>query len=275
MAGLDFIKLEEFKKQIEQEIHQEMMEDLTKELIGFVLDKDLKQSFREEKSRKFTEQSKRVLSYWVKKGVIKPADRSKEGAWFHFDKIESIWIDIVTQIREFGFDLDKLLIIRETLFTETVPNFRLIDFCLMHSILKEPYLMIVYSTGKISTISLELYSKTIATENLPPHLVFNFFHLAKDIFPNNNFKLALKDPKNANLSPAEMKILYYLRTGDFQDIKVRMQDGETYLLEVSRKIDTNDKIIEIIQNAKYQTIEIKTENGIIVSINSTEKIKIK
>ncbi|WP_395043644.1 hypothetical protein, partial [Flavobacterium sp.] len=273
MAGLDFVKLVEFKKQLDQEIHQEMMEDLTKDLIGFVLDEDLKQSFREEKSRKFTEQSKRVLSYWVKKGVLKPADRSKEGAWFQFDKIESIWIDIVTQIREFGLDLDKLLIIREALFTETVPNFRLIDFCLMHSILKEPYLMIVYPSGKISTISLELYSKTIATENLPPHLVFNFFYLAKDIFPNNNFNLALKDPKSADLSPAEMKILYYLRTGDFKDIKVRMQEGETYLLEVSRKIDTNDKIIEIIRNGKYQNIEIITENGKIVSINSTEKIK--
>ncbi|NDW11082.1 MerR family transcriptional regulator [Dysgonomonas sp. 520] len=271
--ALNFEKLKEKQKELEEKVRQEQMENMSKELISFVLDGDLTHSFREEKIRKVTEQSKRVLSYWVKKGLIHPAEREKEGAWFYFDRTESIWIDIITQIREFGLDLDKILLVREALFQKVVESFRMIDFCLMHSILKESYLMIIYADGKTGFMTTSLYAETISSENLPPHLVFNFFHLAKNIFPNNNFTLGLKDPKTADLSSSEMKILYYLRTGDFQEIRVRLKDGETYLVEATRKIDVSNKLIDVIREAKYQDIEIKVENERIVYIKSTEKIK--
>ena len=271
---LNFEKLKEVQKQLEKSVHKEQMENLSDELTNFVLDKDLKHSFQEEKMRKTTEQSKRVLSYWVKKGIVKPAERKKDGAWFYFDRVESIWIDIVTQIREFGLDLDKIAAIRQALFHEEVKNFRVIDFCLMYSILREPYLMIIYANGETGFMTRRQYGKVISKENMPPHLVFNFFFLAKDIFPNNNFRLALENPQSAELSLAEMKILYYLRTGDFQEIKVRMNDGETYLLEAKRKINAEDKIIDIIHKAQYQNIEIKIDNDRIVNITSTEKIKL-
>ena len=271
---LDLEKCKEYQKKFEEEAYQEQKENLSDELLNFVLDRDLKQSFQEEKMRKATEQSKRVLSYWVKKGIVKPAERKKNGAWFYFDRVESIWIDIVTQIREFGLDLDKIALVRKALFHEEVKGFRMIDFCLMYSVLKAPYLMTIFANGDTGFTTAKLYGKEIAKRNLPPHLVFNFHFFAKDIFPNNNFTLALKNPQTAELSLTEMKILYYLRTGDFQEIKIRLKDGETYLLEAERKVDANDKIIDIIRAADYQTIEIKVENGRVVCINSTEKRKI-
>jgi hypothetical protein len=271
---IDIVKLQEIQEKLEEEAFQEQIDDIMEGIMDFVLDKDLKQSFQEEKTRKTTEKSKRVLSYWVKKGIIKPAKRAKEGAWFYFDRIESIWIDIVSQIREFGFDLDKILLVRKALFQDVLKDFRMIDFCLMCSVLREPYLMTINAKGETGFSTANMYRKEIAKRNLPPHLVFNFYALAKDAFPNNNFTLGLRDPQTAELSLEEMKILYYLRTGDFQEIKVRLNDGETYLLEATRKMDASDKIIDIIRKAQYQNIEVKVENGRTVYISATEKIKL-
>jgi hypothetical protein len=118
------------------------------------------------------------------------------------------------------------------------------------------------------------YGKEIAIKNLIPHLVFNFYTFAKEVFPNNQFAWGLKNPESAELNVAEMKILYYLRTGDYKEIKIRMKDGETYLIEATRKVDLPKKIVDVIRDAKYQDIEIKVENDKIVNISSTEKVKI-
>ena len=272
--ALDFEKLKIAQKEFDESIYQEQMKELSAELINFVLDKDFQHSFQEEKVRKTTEQSKRVLSYWVKRGIIKPAKRTKEGGWFYFDRIESFWIDIVSQLREFGLDLDKIALVRKELFREEIYRFRMIDFCLIYSILRQPYLMIIFSDGKTGFATAKQYGKEIAVKSLSPHLVFNFYTFAKEIFPNNQFVLGLKNPESTELTVAEMKILYYLRTGDYQEIKIRMKDGETYLIEATQKVDLPTKIIDVIRDAKYQDIEIKVENGRIVNINSTEKMKI-
>ena len=272
--AINIEKLKKIQEEIEEKVYQEQMENMSAELINFVLDKDLRCSFQEEKVRKNTEQPKRVLSYWVKRGIIKPTQRTKESGWFYFDRIESFWIDIVCQLREFGMDLDKIALVRKALFHEEVLHFRMIDFCLMYSILRQPYLMIIFADGKTGFMTAKQYGKEIAIKSLTPHLVFNFYTFAKEIFPNNQFAWGLKNPESAELTVAEMKILYYLRTGDYQEIKIRMRDGETYLIEAKRKVDLPPKIVDVIRDAKYQDIEIKVENGRIVNINSTEKVKI-
>jgi len=273
--GLNLVRLKKIQIDLERKCREEQRKNLTRELIELVLDNDLKKSFQEEASRVNSEQSRRVQSYWVKKGIIKPQEREKDGGWFYFDRTESIWIDIVTQLREFGLDLDKILKVREVLFSEEVKDFKVIDFCLIHSILKEPYLMIVYSDGKVGLMTAKQYGEIISQQEQPPHIVFSFYFLAKNIFPNNNFEIGQKDFNTIDLSSAETKLLFYLRTGDYQEIKVRLSDGEVYLIETERKIDPKDRIVDIIQNAKYQDIEIKVENDHIVYIKSTEKIRIK
>lgn len=271
--GLNISKLKKNQEKINQRAKEEIYKNLSDNLVNVLLDNDLKENFHGEKSRKRTEQSKRVISYWVKKGVIK-ADQNTEGGWFYFDRIESIWIDIVSELRDFGLDLDKIVKVREELFLESVENFKLIEFALIHSILKEPYLMIIYKDGTTSVTTSSVYSEKIKSNNLPPHMVFNFFYLANQIFPNNNFELIGNLELDSELKVSEMKVLYFIRTGDFQEIKIRMKDGDIYLLEGNRQLGNKKKIIDIINNASYQNIEIKTEKGKIVSINSSEKFKI-
>lgn len=271
--SLDLVKLREYGKEIKKKAEQEAMQNISRNLVEFVLDQDFKDNFRDVKGRKITEQSKRVIGHWVKKGII-DAEQENEGGWYFFTRMESIWIDIVTELREFGLGLDEILIVKKQLFQNVVQKFKLIDFAIMHSVLSNPYLMLVYSDGKISVMSAKTYSSVIAKEPLPPHITFNFFHLAKNIFPNNNFSLGIENPDFESISSNEMKLLFYLRTGNYDEIKIRLKSGEIYLLEGKKKIQQYDNLMEIIRQANYQNIEIKTENGRISHIETTEKIKL-
>lgn len=271
--GLDLKRMKEVSVEIRKQAESEMMSNISTNLINFVLDDTIIDSFKNEKGRKITEQSKRVIGHWVKEGVISGVQKH-EGGWYYFDRTESVWIDIVTQLREFGLSLQKLKKIREQLFAEIQIGFRLIDFALMHSVLRTPYIMIVNTDGNIKLTTVKLYSDIVGKETLPPHIAFNFFHLAKEIFPNNKLDVISSNPnKLSDLTTDEMKILYYIRTGDYKEIKIIMKQGEVYLLETERDVPLNNKIIDIINNAAYQDITIKVNDSKIVHIKSTQKIK--
>lgn len=271
--GLDLKKMRALQADIHRKAQEEMMENISKNLINFVLDKDIADSFKKEKGRRITEQSKRVIGHWVKKGVI-TGEQHHEGGWFYFDRTESIWIDIVTHLRGFGLSLKIIKAIREKLFNEVQPGFRMIDFAIIHSVLRSPYIMMVSPNGSINLTTSALYSETIKKAVLPPHIMFNFFHLAKEIFPNNNFDVAMANPdKLPELTDEEMKILYYIRTGDFKEIKIKMKEGEVYLLEAQQEMQVNEKLMDIISKSAYQDIAIKITDNKIVHITRTEKFK--
>ncbi|RRQ46494.1 MerR family transcriptional regulator [Chryseobacterium sp. SC28] len=271
--GLDLKKMRALQADIHKKAQEEMMENISENLINFVLDDDIADSFKKEKGRRITEQSKRVIGHWVKEGVI-TGEQHHEGGWFYFDRTESIWIDIVTHLRGFGLSLKIIKTIREKLFNEVQPGFRMIDFAIIHSVLRSHYIMMVNPNGSINLTTSWLYSETVKKEVLPPHIMFNFFHLAKEIFPNNNFDVAIADPdKLPELTDEEMKILYYIRTGDFKEIKIKMQEGEVYLLEAQQEMQVNEKLINIISKAAYQDISIKIADNKIVHITRTERFK--
>jgi DNA-binding transcriptional MerR regulator len=272
-SGLDLVKLRSLSNKISENARNEISENLKEDLINIVLDEDLKIRFQE-RGRKVTEQSKRVIGHWVKKGIVH-AEQNKKNGWFYFNHTESIWIDIVTMLRQFGLSLDIIKSIRTQLFHEEVKEFPLINFALMHSVLKEPYLMLVDEDGKINLLTESVYSKQITDAVLPPHIVFNFFHLAKQLYPNNNFNIGSNNSLEGNLNTSELKLLYYIRTGDFTEIKIRLKDGNISLFEGEKHISNPESIMHIINEKSYQDIEIKTENGKIVHITSTEKIKFK
>lgn len=273
--GLDIKKLRELQKDIQEKARIEMMENISNELINFVLDKDIFQDYRNDKGRVIAQQSKRVIGHWVKEGVIS-GEQNMEGGWYYFNKTETIWIDIVTHLREFGLSLPKIKLVREQLFKEEVPNFRIIDFALMHTILRDAYVMLVYPDASITLTSLELYGESVKSGALKSHIIINFKDLLYNTFPNAELDfLQTEFTGNFNISPNEMKLLYYLRTKEYEEIKVRVKEGEVYLIEAVKEYNLSQKIIDIIQNSAYQDISIKVADKKIVNIKSTEKEKLK
>lgn len=267
--ALDIQKLKALQPELDRRAREEQEENWSKSLLNFLLDEDMMEKLRNEKSRKFTSESKRVIGHWVKEGVIF-GKQENDGGWYYFNRIESIWIDIVSQLREFGLSLPKIKSIRETLFKEIANGFRLIDQSLILSILNKPQALIIRSKDPLIVCSLKNYQNHLYNK-IAPHILVNLGPIVEKAFPESNFEMTQEDV--SNLTQEELKLLYFIRTGEYNEIKVKMAGGEIYLIESSRTESINNKIIDIINQANYQDIEIKVQDGKIVHIKSTQQSK--
>lgn len=263
--SLNIQKLRELHKGIERKEQEEKMSRyiLASEQIGEYLEF--------EKTRKKVEQSARVLNNWAQQGLIDPPDEGKKRT---YNKLEGVWIDLVTQLREFGLGLDKIKAIRIELFgkkNNDNSKFSPIKYAILYSLMIEPYIVMVYADGTINMMPKSKYIEYLGDEFiLPLHLSINMLVTSQKEFPQNNFTELVNDGDITLLTEKELELLYYLRTGDYDEIKVRMDKGDTYLIEGSKKLNADTKVVDIINNYAYQDIEIKVRDGKTVLIKSTE-----
>ena len=224
-----------------------------------------------EKTRKKVEQSARVLNNWAQQGLI---NHPEEGKKRTYSKLEGIWIDLVTQLREFGLGLEKIKTIRTTLFEKKINDnnrFTPIKYALLYSLVVEPYILIVYADGTINMMPKSEYIAYLSDKFiLPIHISINLLSTSQAEFPQNNFTEFINKSDITQLQDKELELLYYLRTGDYDEIKVKMTDGEVYLIEGSKKLNVDTKVVDIINKSAYQDIEIKVRDGKMVMIRSTE-----
>lgn len=262
--GLDIKKLREQQKHIAKIAREEKLAEYIQasEQIGEYLEF--------EKAKKKVEQSPRVLNNWAQLGLINYPEDGKKRT---FNKLEGIWIDLVTELREFGFSLDKIKSVRKFLFENNFngTEFSPLKYAMMYSLLVEPYILLVYANGEINLMSKSKYVSYLSDEFiLPMHISINLLNTSKSEFPKNNFTTFTNSSDITKLSSKELELLYYLRTGDYDEIKVKMNDGEVYLIESSKSLNVNTKVVDIINKSSYQDIEIKVRDGKTVLIKTTE-----
>jgi len=269
---LDIKRLKEIQTDLDKKAKEEFYENLNEEVIQFLQSKFFKDHFLA-KTRKQTQQSARVLNNWENEGLIDRINPN-EGKTRKFSKGQSIWLDLVSQLREFGFPLEKIKNLRKGLFISPVKKFSPFEYALMHSIVQEAIILIIKDDATFSLIPESLYIEYLKKTILPPHLHFNLLNLSESEFPNNNFNMEIAVSIKSNLTEQELELIYFLRTGDFESIKIRLKDGLIYLLEGTKKLSNQARIVDILKNADYQNIEIITEQGRVVNIASTIKKKI-
>ncbi len=266
--------------ELESRARKEHKEEIEAEIIQFLKSSVFESNFINTKSRKETKQSARVLNNWEKAGLIDKIN-SNEGKFRTYNKSQEVWIDIISTLREFGFALEKIKKVKEKIFDsiflkENKYNFTnsILELGIMQSILAEPMILVIFHNGDANILSKNQYREELLLQPFPPHLHFNLLNLAINAFPNNNFSIIRKSDKKGNLNDKELALLYFIRTGDFDSIKIRLKEDDIVLFEGTKKISNKSKITEIINQGNFQDIEIKTQNGEIVHISSTQKIKL-
>jgi len=263
--SLDIQKLKEKQKSIDKKANEEKLTEyiLASQPIGEYLEF--------EKTRKKVDQSARVLNNWAQQGLV---NHPEEGKKRTYSKLEGIWIDLVMQLREFGLGLEKIKNIRNILFENKVngnTRFTPIKYAILHSLILEPYILIVFVDGTLNMMPKSEYVAYLSDEFiLPIHISINLLSTSQAEFPQNNFIGFINNSDITELTEKELELLYYLRTGDYDEIKVKMNDGEVYLIEGSKKLNVNTKVVDIINKNTYQDIEIKVRDGKTVMIRSTE-----
>lgn len=266
---LDIKKLKEWQKTFDEGARLEYFEEMKRELIDFTNSSFYKSSFIDSKSKKDLKQSSRVLNNWEKEGLINESD----GKWKKYNKIDSVWLEIISQLREFGFSLEKIKVVKNQLFTSKIKRFIPIEYAIIYSVVKSPMILLIDLDGKINLMPKNTYAKRIFSPMPTPFIYFDISSLIRNEFPNNTFDDFINEGED--ISEDELHLLYFIRSGDYENIKIKIENGEILFLEAQKNIEVSEKIFDIIRKKSYQDIEIKRQDGKIVSIKTTEKIKLK
>lgn len=109
-----------------------------------------------------------------------------------------------------------------------------------------------------------------------PYISIPLNHIVSDFMGREDlYALDIKE-SGLDLSTEEIKIIDLIREGGIDSLTVKFVDGEVNLIETEETIDikeTKGRLVDLIQNGKYQEIYYKTVKGKIVSLKRKTKHK--
>lgn len=251
---MDIQKLKAMQVDLELQAKKEIYDNLPDELINFLKDDIVQYSLNEVKTRNNSAQSARVLNSWIEQGLLR-VDVNDKGKVNRFTREETIWLNLLNELRVFGVSLDKLKMIREELFKESFPAFTLFRFTILRTILVNDQTLLVFSDGSIKLMSSNLYEKWLQRRMLPTHIHINFENLLRGIFPKNSFDLKIDTDKFLE-NTISMKILYFLKTGDFETFKFEITEGDVRLIEKATQFTSNKDLMDAVISERYFNAEV-------------------
>jgi hypothetical protein len=76
------------------------------------------------------------------------------------------------------------------------------------------------------------------------------------------------------LSPTEIQVLEMIRNKSCLSIKLIIKNGEVEAIEGLERLETGERIIDVLKQHDFQNLEIKQSHGKIVCVNRTFRKKI-
>jgi hypothetical protein len=210
----------------------------------------------------------RTINHWESQGLV-DCDRKEDAAWRQFSIMDQLWLYTIQALREFGLSLDRVKNAKEIFFTpiENYPFSIMEYYTSCAYILLEDVFLIVFSDGFAIPLTYSEYQNALKLNWIRNHVQISINEIIQKIFQDPNLEPRYKD--EASITPQEFEVLHMIRTGNFEEIKIRFVNGSIYLLEGIEDLSRVAKIEGIIREGSYQDLEVKQENGRVVSIKRT------
>tara|TARA_X000000950_G_C13889314_1_gene650184 strand:+ start:1164 stop:1967 length:804 start_codon:yes stop_codon:yes gene_type:complete len=258
-----------FSKELTDKLAKQSTEDILREipdsLIQFSRNKVINYCLSKKVGLK-AEPSPRVLVNWVEKGLVK-IDKKDKGKIKRFDKLESTWLNILVELRGFGLSLESLERMRNILFNYIFNDFSLFKFQFLNTIVRKPQTLIIYKDGDTSIIPTEVYLSQYKKRRFLTHISLNLDEYIKPEYTNFSLEqdFNIKEPLE-NIE--KMKLLYFLRTGDYLFMKVKLEDGDIRYFEDSKMLLKNDDVLNSFSKWNFKEILISIDDEVDTVITS-------
>jgi len=200
----------------------------------------------------------RVLNNWIKIGLIQINEADK-GKIKRFGVLESIWLNILVEMRGFGVPIDSIKRTRKLLFNYQINNFSLFKFYILNNILIEPQTLVVFKDGGARILSTNIYLKNLKKGWLLPHLSFKLSDFIKTEYKNHSLDKSL-NLSNIYDNTQKMVLLFFLRTGDFKNMKIEISDGDIRYFDSINAVLKNKDILQAIEEWKFLKIIISIDS---------------
>ena len=216
----------------------------------------------------------RLLSAWMKEGLIDDQVRHTKGAWIRFSLRDLIWIKIIERLRDFGMSLSQIKITKESLFTKKYWEYGdvIFDYSILLAVSKLPIILAVMDSGEAHLFSRPQIQYHEQITGLDDFLRIDLNKIVRFVFNEPDLKPIYKTA--VELSTDELMVIHNLRSGGYKSIEVIMTDGRIERLKMSENIDVDKRMDQLLKDAKYQEIKILQKDGNIVSIKREIQKKI-
>ena len=130
--------------------------------------------------------SYRQINSWDQYGLIEVGREGSE--WRKYSIMDSVWLNIIAELRAFAFSIDKIKITKETLEEEssTRSPMPLLEFCTFRALMeKEHTFLLVFADGSAIPLSFNEYNLNIISGELKNHIRVDVSEIISRLFANN------------------------------------------------------------------------------------------
>lgn len=264
--GLNYEKLKGYNDKFYTESLKQIYNELPEPLIQFTNSEIINHCLHQVKVGTKSEQSARVLNSWINSGVIVIHDEDK-GKIRRFDRLESIWLNIVVEARKFGLPLESLKKTRKDLTQTPIENFSLLKFSIIDTIIREPQVLMIFEDGQANIIPIDVYAKQVSIKrgSFPTHVLFKLQDFISIEYPKNALLTNFNIP-NPYENNEKMTLLYFLKTGDYKSIQLHVKAGDIRLIENTNVLVENEELMKFITSWNFEKAEIILHDGIKITI---------
>lgn len=222
---------------------------------------------------KDTEMTYRLINHWSSVGIFED-DRTDQSKWRKLSLLDIFWIHSVVGLREFGFPLEKVRLVRESLFPRgakgtIIPFF---EFAVAQVIAhKTEQCLVVFENGSATALSGEMFDVNHRFFDIENYICINLNRVVSKVLKGKDFSPAFRNVQTLNED--ETEVLLNMRSGKYESVSVKMKNGEVEMIEATESVESQQKLVELLKDADYQTIEVKTRDGKVASIKRTVKKK--
>jgi DNA-binding transcriptional MerR regulator len=223
---------------------------------------------------KDTESRYRLINHWSSVGILDEDRKENSNSWRSFSLLDLCWINVVSQMRLFGMSTEKIKIAKNHLFPDMSKHDdrqKLFGYYISLALMDVRVFVIVLGNGGAdfaTSSDLEYTEKLLGLQHI---LRIDFNKVVREVF---RIKGAMKQSSwKIDLNEAELLLLTDIRQGGYEEIIIKFKNGKVERFEKSKQIDIQERIVDILREAKYQNIEIKQQDGKIVSIKQKVKQK--
>ena len=187
--------------------------------------------------------------------------------------LDLVWIGVLVRLREFGYPLDKLKLVktslfdREVIFNETEESVSFFEiYTAMALALRKPVYMLVFSDGNAEPVYYEQFNTSLRHLQLNDYIVVNVHSIMQPLFPG--WDLSPLFETTVEVDQKEFEVLFTLRTGTYESINVKMKNGEINTLELEQN-HFFPSVHELLRESDFQNLEIKQRDG--NTVHATQK----
>lgn len=230
----------------------------------------------------------RRVNEWESKGLISPHRETEETGWRYYTWVEVIKLDIITDLRELGFEIEQIKKVFDTFEGHYFADkkFNALEYFIILCVSDEKILLVIDADGAYflseKEVVLSHFSLDKSTSKVIVLPFFSYIEKMKD--PNEKtvyspHSLASGLFKQQDVAPTEKEeqVLELIKNNDYSKITVKKREGGSYTVSAGsyRNGELTDKdVIEAVHRNDFQTVKIARKNGKIISLECEETIKV-